>query len=246
MLAVGAVGAVPAGAGPTADNAEFCDLYFEVSQLFAEAPDPDADPLDVEEFVAELANLISQAEAVAPPEVAAQVAAAAEKLRTTGAAALEDPELAEIGAVIDAYAFEACGYQTASVTATEYEFDGLPKKLETGPTVIELTNDGEEVHEIAVARIKGDRTIAEVVELPEHESEEAVAFVAHGLANQGDTSYVYLDLKKAGRYGAVCFIPVGTTDLAALEEEDHSGGGDAEPHSAEGMLQGFKVKKAKR
>jgi hypothetical protein len=54
-------------------------------------------------------------------------------------------------------------------------------------------------------------------------------------------AYMFLDLERAGNYGAVCFVPVGTTDLAQLEGEH---GGDGPHHAIEGVYDSFKVTNA--
>jgi hypothetical protein len=51
----------------------------------------------------------------------------------------------------------------------------------------------------------------------------------------GATSFLYTELKKPGRYAAVCFLPVGSTDQQALETAD------GPPHASEGMVAEFEV-----
>jgi hypothetical protein len=56
-------------------------------------------------------------------------------------------------------------------------------------------------------------------------------------AAQGETTYVFANLSKPGRYGAGCFIAVGSTSEEAAQTAERP------PHAAEGMAVEFRVKK---
>ena len=104
-----------------------------------------------------------------------------------------------------------------------------------------LVNEGEEVHEFLPLRLKNKNDkLAKVIRLPEKKAEKKIEALDHEAADPGDTAYVFLDLKKAGSYGAVCFVPVGSTTEVA---EGGHGGGDGPPHVFEGMYTSFKVTK---
>ena len=62
-----------------------------------------------------------------------------------------------------------------------------------------------------------------------------IEFVAAGFAEPGDTGTVYADVKKPGRYAAVCFIPTGTHGDTE---------GDGPPHFVQGMVAEFTVDQA--
>jgi hypothetical protein len=232
---VGAIGIGPVAAGPSGDVTRFCDLNFEVSQLFNRAPDEDASDEEIQEFQQELYALLDEAASIAPPEIAAQVSSAVAALRADLDAAFEDPAVQEASQAIDQWAFANCGYQTADVTGFEYEFDGIPKTLQTGKTAFNFTNEGAELHEIVVFRIKTDTSVKKLLKLPDRKVEKQVQEIGGTFALQGESGVAYLDLKKAGRYAALCFVPVGSID----PEEEVEG----PPHTAEGMVYEFKVKK---
>lgn len=232
-VAGGVMGLAPATA-QTTDNTAFCDAVLVVDKLFA------ADEVDPTEGEAALSDL----ETTAPPEIATAVQTLTGTVRTAAqnnADPSEDPAFAESLAAVGEYVFTSCGWQTAEVTMAEYEFTGLPKSFTTGPVAIKITNEGAEVHELMTVRIKTKDKLKDLVKLSEKKAEKKLAFVGHELALAGGTTYAFLDFTKTGRYGAVCFIPVGTTDLADLQGE-HGGGG--KPHALKGMFKEFKVTKA--
>jgi uncharacterized cupredoxin-like copper-binding protein len=231
----GAIGIAPVAAGPSGDVARFCDLNFEVSQLFNRAPDEDASDEEIQEFQQELYALLDEAASIAPPEIAAQVSSAVAALRADLNAAFDDPAVQEASQAIDQWAVANCGYQTADVTGLEYEFDGIPKTLQTGKTAFNFTNEGAELHELIVFRIKTDTPLKKLLRLPDRKVEKQVQEIGATFALQGESGVAYLDLKKPGRYAALCFIPVGSIDP---EEEV-----DGPPHTEEGMVYEFRVKR---
>jgi hypothetical protein len=247
-LAVGAGGlwAAPVTAGPTPDVQTFCRTIADASILFNDVPDEDASKKEQARFQKKVEELLTQGELNAPPELAAQVTSTAEAIRgffEAGEDPSEDPAFMQAAAEIDEYVFANCGYQTVDLSGLEYEFQGIPNTLEPGITIFRLANDGAEVHELAIGKIKGDDSAREIGESSPEDAEEKVRFASHAIALQGQTGFAYVDLK-AGRYAALCFIPVGTTDPSALEEEEeeeeHEG---AASHAEEGMFKGFKVRK---
>ena len=97
---------------------------------------------------------------------------------------------------------------------------------------IKLTNSGAEVHELQVLRIKSSKDkLKAIVNLPEKKARKKVESVGSGFAVPGETGYTFLNLTKSGNYGAVCFVPVGSTP-------DQEEGGDGPPHAARGHDQG--------
>jgi hypothetical protein len=242
-LATFVVGATPSSAGPSPEVTPFCEAVADASILFNNAPDEDASRSEQERFATKAERLLGQAEQYAPPELAAQVTtvvtALGEALQV-GESPFEDPAIQEAGQAIDEYVVASCGYQVVDVTALEYEFQGIPRTLEPGVTIFRLTNEGAEVHELAIGKIKGDDSAKDIAEGSPEQAEKKLRFAGHAFGLQGQTTFAYVDLKP-GSYAALCFIPVGTTDPSALEEEEH---GEGTPHTEEGMFRGFKVKKA--
>lgn len=222
---------VPAQAAQ-AENKAFCDATWKINGLFNTLPDEPTDA-QIAKIQKKLNALLDQAEADVPAEIEPQVTAAAATLRAGIEAAFEDPTLEENGNAIDAWTTDNCGYEVVEVHATEYHFDGIPKTLNAGRTVFVLVNDGAELHEIGVIRIK-TKTPLKVLLANEKRADKEVEFVGGGFAVQGATGYANVDLKKPGRYAAACFVPVGSVDPNAEV--------DGPPHAAEGMVQEFKVK----
>lgn len=129
---------------------------------------------------------------------------------------------------------ENCDVATIDVHAEEYHFMGLPEELDADYYIVNFTNDGNEAHELGVARINDDvtLTIDELLALPEAESDTMIQFIGGIFAPPGATTVGSLTLTEPGRYGAVCFIPTGTTADAE---------GTGPPHAMQGMVQEFTV-----
>jgi hypothetical protein len=213
----------------------FCDANWKISEVFNSLFTSDREPSDaaLQKADAKLAPLLDQAEQSVPPDIEPEVTPAIAGLRQGLKAAFEIPTIGEHGHAIDAWAFEHCGYQAVDVGATEYKFSGIPKKLKPGRTMFKLTNDGAEVHEIGVAHIKTKTPIKKLLADEKRADRETKFIGGTGPVAEGDTSYAYVLLPK-GRGAAVCFIPVGTTDVNNI---GHAG----QPHAAKGMIREFVV-----
>ena len=204
---------------PSADVAAFCDAV-----LGAAAASASEDP----EVITPAFEALT---AVAPEEVRATV----EEVVANLDAGAEDLAFADPYRSMLDYVAANCGFAEVNVAASEYAFGGIPEELAAGPTIINLENIGEQVHEIAVYRINDDVTmpIEEVMALPEEESASMVTFLGENFAFPGDTGHVVVDLTQ-GRHVALCFIPDGTTadsfdEFVAAEEA-------AEEMEAEGTV----------
>jgi len=233
-------GVGPAGAGPTTGAEEFCQLRIDFSktigQLFA-TEEPEQEVID------KFSRQLDEIDGAAPPEIAAQVATVTAALRQAlenefEEDPFEDPAVREANAAINDSLLANCGFERVDVTGLEYEFQGIPKTIPAGPVAFTLTNEGAEVHELILFRIRGDKTIKEILELPERQQEKQVRVVEAVSTPQGETDAIFVDLKP-GRYGAICFVPVGTTDPSAEPEDE-----DVESHAEEGMYLAFRVKKS--
>ena len=73
--------------------------------------------------------------------------------------------------------------------------------------------------------------------LPEDEALAKVEFAGSMFGAQGETDIETLELR-AGRYVALCFVPVGTTEVESPEGNDEPLG---PPHFTEGMQATFTV-----
>jgi hypothetical protein len=227
-LSTALMGVVPAGAGPSGSDKKFCKTVVDVSVLFGtiqEEPTPKQEK--------RIDTLFDRAEENAPADLADAVDTA---VAATRSGDFESPEAEEATGAIDQWIVENCGYEVIPVTGSEYTFEGLPETVSAGTVLFEFTNEGAEVHELALFRVKGNESVEEVLELPEDEGVEKVQMVGAGFAFPGESTVAYAKLKKPGTYGAACFIPVGATP-EALETAE------GPPHFTEGMVHEFEVKK---
>jgi hypothetical protein len=228
----------------SADPAEFCQAAVDVETAFGTGPDVDvetAPPEEIqaalEEFGATVEPLLARAEETAPEEIAADVQTAASLARdaiTTGdTSALEGPEFQEADAAMDEYMVAECGYEQVEAVGVDFAYEGVPESVPAGTTAITFTNEGQEVHEIGLARINDDVTLSveELLALPEEQSTTMVTFAGGAFAEPGDSDTTFVELEP-GRYAAVCFIPQGTT---------HDTEGSGPPHFTLGMLAEFTV-----
>lgn len=142
-----------------------------------------------------------------------------------------------------------------TITAADYEFEGLPKSVGVGSTFSLANSSQVELHEAVALRIPDDeeRSIDELAKLPDAEleaifaSEPAFVLLAMPGATAADQIAAVGDgtVTSAGRYAIVCFIPTGADpqefmDAAATSEgpPDVEGG---PPHFANGMYAEIKV-----
>jgi hypothetical protein len=222
-----AAAAPAASAAQGGDDQAFCDTNADLSLLFNsidEAPTPKQSK--------KIDRLLERAESTAPVEIADPVETAADAVRSSQQ---EGPGFDAAIQAIDEWAFESCDFETAEVVARDYSFSGIPETVDRGVAIFAFSNEGAELHEIIVVRIKGDQSLDELLALPEKKVEKKIEFIGADFAAQGETTYAYFDLEKPGRYGAVCFLPVGSTDPDAAETAD------GPPHAAEGMAAEFSV-----
>ena len=112
------------------------------------------------------------------------------------------------------------------VTAEEYMFNGIPETLAAGSYQFHFENTGQEDHELAMAQIKTDISVDELLKLKENEQMKNIAIVGGTFAKAGETAKepVAAELE-AGRYVAVCFVPTKK----------------GVPHAFEGMVHEFTV-----
>jgi hypothetical protein len=222
-----------AGADGSADLGAYCNTFFAIEAAFnADEPDP-----------AEIGPLLDDIAAEHPAEVGEHVTvmvdAARQAVETGDTAGFETPEFAAAEPAAGAYNFENCPGEKGEVQAVDYAFEGIPDELPAGQTILQITNEGAEIHEMGLFR-KNDgvaQPMAEILALGEEEAFELVTTAGFKFMGEpGGVAYMYADLEP-GDYAAVCFLPVGATDFAALE----SLGEDAPPHFTQGMVREFTV-----
>jgi hypothetical protein len=137
------------------------------------------------------------------------------------------------------YMADNCGYVVIDVTATDYAFDGIPADAQAGKTLIRITNDGTEYHEVVLERVpEGEtRSLEEIVALPQQVEGDLLEYLGSAFAPPGQGNWTVVDLS-AGRHAALCFIPVGaTTPEAATGQIDDT----TQLHATEGMFADMQV-----
>lgn len=239
VLVVGLMVAACSG-GPSAEVTAFCDDYVGVDALLGSGPD-ETDPMPwIEEVTVGLEGL----KADAPAEISSAVGSMADALLEPVAnldeegffAATESETFAEDSAVVDEYVGTECGFGSVEVTAVDYAFDADLESLEAGQVAFEFTNEGTELHEMALIRVNDDTTesIEELLELPEEEAQTKTTFLGVSIAAPGDGDVMYANLDP-GRYVMICFIPTGSTSMEEAETAE------GPPHFTNGMLRDFTI-----
>jgi uncharacterized cupredoxin-like copper-binding protein len=211
-------------------NAEACDAWIAadnavISYLIAGQGDADS------------VNAALDATIAAAPD---DIVATMSDLKSEAQSQIQDPEsdasdkTLELYSEAIAWAGENCDVETLDVTATEYEYDGIPDELTTGYHVLNFSNEGQEQHEMFAFKINDGVTesLDEIFALPEDEIFGKITPVNAAFAPPGGSDTGSWNLTSPGSYAVVCFIPVGSVG----ETE-----GDGPPHLAEGMVQEFTV-----
>jgi hypothetical protein len=217
------VGASFAGAGPSGDLKKFCKANVALDAA-PEGPTP---------------RLIERYRSTAPPEIAETVDSAVTAFEELGEGAFEDEAFLASLREIDQFVLDNCDYEQVDVTMEDFAFSGIPSEVEKGTVAFNLVNEGAELHEFVLVRLKGDATLDDLLELPEDATEEDFAELASevrggGFAAPGEPDLALVNFKRTGNYVAVCFIPVGSTP-------DAPDGGTGPPHFTEGMAAEFEV-----
>lgn len=138
-----------------------------------------------------------------------------------------------VGAVV-----EDCDFEALEATAVDYAFEGVPETVPAGTVALNLTNEGEELHEMIIfQKPEGDtRSPEELLNDPAME-ESGPPPAGFTFAAPGETGTGLAQLE-AGSYFAVCFIPLGSTPDA---EEPAEGDESGPPHFTQGMVAEFTV-----
>jgi hypothetical protein len=234
LITVGAlIGVTPAIAQPAPNVTAFCDAALATdkaaNKVFAGGKPRQKD-------VQALEAALAQAQGSAPPELASSLQAVVDGIHSAeqaGKDPSQDATFQRSRSVIDQYRYTSCGYQTVDVTGTEYEFIGLPKTVKPGPIAVKFSDVGAELHELAAFRLKTKDSLKKVLGLSDKEQQKKVENVGGGFIVPGDTNYMVIDLRKPGRYGVACFLPVGSTSAQEAESKSHEHGGT--PHWKKGM-----------
>lgn len=240
-----------AGAEDEGDVVAFCNAIVAIDTTVATAaPGPQlegAPPEEIqaalEDFAATLEPLLAVVEKTAPQEVTNDTSTltrlSREALTSGDDSVFESQEFTDADANVDDFMLANCGFEQVEVTALDYAFEGVPETVPAGPVAITFTNEGGEVHELALLRINDDvdQAFDEVLQLPEEEARRKVAFSGQVFAFPGVSDSIFLDLEP-GRFGIACFVPVGSTPQAVQSGDEVEG----PPHAiAEDMFAAFAV-----
>jgi hypothetical protein len=224
----------------TENVSAFCDAVIEADATFfasgPEGPDP-----------AQLQTAFQKVQASAPADIAEDVDQLITLTQEMLSSEAEEegpppPEVEELDARIDDYVLANCELTEVSVTGTEYAFEGIPEMVEAGQTAFNFSNDGGEEHEFILVRINDDVTesVEELAQLPDEEAFQKVQVLGFAMAAPGESAQTFVDLEP-GRYGALCFYPVGSTPEAVAAAEESGEEIEAPPHFTQGMLAEFTV-----
>lgn len=232
--------AAACSSAPRAEVAAFCDDYVGVQGLLTSGPD-EADPMPwVEEVTAGLKGLQADAPEGTSNAVKGMTDALLEAVANLDEAAfmaaMTSEAYVEDTAAIDRFVIAECEFRSVAVTAVDFAFEADLDGLEAGQVAFDFSNDGTEVHELALIRINDDitETIEELLALPEDEAMTKTSFIGVSFVAPGESKTMYADLDP-GRYAVVCFIPTGSTSLEAAETAD------GPPHFTHGMVTEFTV-----
>jgi hypothetical protein len=245
-VAVGAlVAAAPAVAGaqtqPTPEVTAFCNAANKADKAVNKV-ESGGKPKQKDIQAADTA--LGEAESTAPPDIAPTVQAIVAAVRQgfqSGQDPFEsDPSLQQTFNQLQQYRYNSCGYQQLDVTGVEYEFQGLPKTVPAGNVAIKFTDNGAELHELDVVRVKGKDSAKKLAGLSQKELAKKAEEVGGAFAQQGQTSYTIVDLTKPGRYAVLCHLPVGSTSEQAAEQ---AGKEHAKTHAQQGMYADLTVEK---
>lgn len=125
-----------------------------------------------------------------------------------------------------------------AISMIDMAFVGLPSEVEAGAHTWEITNDGDQLHEIALLQLAPGMTMSGLMAILTGEEGEATpegdagaegppfeSVAGTAPMSQGAVNYLEMDLE-AGDYVAICFIPDIETGM---------------PHFLMGMIAGFTV-----
>ena len=161
----------------SSDTTEFCDAALAVDAVSLGLESGEATPDDFEQA-------LQAAEDSAPDELAGAIGTmVTEALATMEAPETEDgpppmpgeafyPASVEVAGLLG----DNCDVETLDVTATNYTFAGIGETVPAGTTVINLTNDGTEFHEVLLFQLADgeERPLEELMPLPDDEVDSQI------------------------------------------------------------------------
>jgi hypothetical protein len=224
------------------DAAEFCSAATDVDVVSLGLEADESTPEDMEaamEAALDVTPAALTAQVTTLVDESKSMMAAEETADPEGPPPLPSEEYMAAAEDVGAYMSAECGYGTLDVETQNYAFAGIPDEVPAGTTVINVSNDATEIHEMVLVKIADGetRSLEELMALPEEESDQLVTEKGLVFAMPGGTNYVTAELDP-GRYVALCFVPVGATPEALASGTPLD---DSDPHFAHGMVQEFTV-----
>lgn len=215
----------------------FCDgvVAADAATMAAFTPEGEPDP----ELVAAAKDAIRAVGEEAPDEIATDV----QELVEGGLAQYDSPEgetpegFDAVNLKVHEWVGDNCGYDSVDTVAKDYSYEGMPTELSAGTYSINLTNEGEELHEMAFMRVNDGVTtsVDDILNLPEDQALEMVTPVGMVVAMPGEKGSATAELT-SGRYIVVCFIPVGLTPEAMAAPPTDGPPEFGPPHFTQGMV----------
>lgn len=236
-LAATALLLVPAAACGDDDEPAASGAFCDAVAAFADAVSTGGDPSGpIDDLVAD-----------APDDLAEDVAGFVDAVTSAAASAassgddrafLED-DFRSLAADVQRRIGGACDYQAVPIEVREYAFGDLPETIDSGLVAFELTNVGEELHELILLR-RAEGTVGDLVDVVNDDPGGELGQLEEvGVAlpvAAGDDSVLLADLDP-GDYVVVCFFPVGV----ATFDELLAGAETVDDHRSLGMIQAVTV-----
>jgi predicted small lipoprotein YifL len=226
------------GDDASADLAVFCTdlvaLQSDEPEVPEGASEEEARQIEERYFREELVQKAKAVHGRAPASVADEFGDLIAILEDKGPA-FEDPEMATAITNVNDAAMEECDIDAVEVVGVEYAYEGAPSTLDAGPVGFRFVNEGDEPHEMVVARRNDDVTLSfdELLEIPFDEVKTKIEPYGGYSALPGEHFSRIISLPP-GDYVMACFVPVGSTADGQIDR-------DAPPHFTQGMKHEFTV-----
>lgn len=161
-------------------------------------------------------------------DIEALVAQYREVVRTGDDSLLSAAELSKYLNRLHSFEVPNCKFEPLPVGAVEYAYEGVPEEVKAGVVSFELSNKGQENHELALFKKNEgvEETLDKLLKLPRAKFDEKMTYVGIARTAPGTSAYAVTKLT-AGDYAVVCFQPTAKA------------GGP--PHHTKGMFKQFKV-----
>ena len=105
----------------------------------------------------------------------------------------------------------ATGGQTIDVTATDYEFEGVPETLEKGPVTVNFSNEGKEPHMMVFGKLNEGSTMEDAIKAEGQDGTATEIGVIPPVEPGADApASITADITEPGDYFMLC--PLETKD----------------------------------